>query len=144
VPTRCSSHRRRVPAPIRSAEDALTTLAAATDAGRDPCVVIGCLDSDHRPLTLVVVDDAEPHHVVMTADTFIGALRDLGESLVAAVFVASSGRAASPTVGEAEVATFTELDRRFAEAGVVLLDWFVLDHAAATSVAHQAGREVAW
>src|ERR1700682_2350084 len=96
VPTTCSSHRHRAPLPLRSAEDALATLALATDAGRETCVVIGGLDQRHRPLALLVVDGGTGGHLPLAVDVVIAAVRELGAgSPVAAVFLASSGAAAA-------------------------------------------------
>jgi hypothetical protein len=133
-----------VPAPVRTAEDALTTVALATNAGRTSCVVIGGLDRGRRPLTLVVVDDARPPDLALAVDVVLAALGPAGTSPITAVFLASSGGAAPVGIGPAECALFADLDRRLGGAGIALLDWFVLRDGSATSVAHRAGRPPGW
>jgi len=144
VPT-CSTHRRRAPAPVRTPEVALTALAQATDAGRTACVVVGELDRGRRPLALVVVDDAHPCDLALAVDVVLAALgADHDPSPVAAVFLASSGDAAPAEVGPAECARLAALAGRLGDAGIALLDWFVLRDGSATSVAHRAGRPPGW
>jgi hypothetical protein len=145
VLTTCPSHRHRAASPVRSPEEALTTLALATDAGRDTCVVIGGLDRRRRPLALLVVDEASGSDLPLAVDIVISAVRELGsDSPVAAVFLACSGGAAIAEPGDAECTVFAELEHRLAGAGIALLDWFMLSDGSAISVPHRAGRVSAW
>jgi hypothetical protein len=144
VPTTCPPHRHRAPAPIRTPEDALATLALATDAGRDPCVVVASLDRSRRPLALLIVDGGTASDVPAALDVVLGGVRRLGAgSPVAALFLACSGASVSEP-DEADCALFAGLEARVLGTGMTLLDWFMLSEGSATSVAHRAGRSPAW
>jgi hypothetical protein len=144
VSTPCTSHARRAPAAVRTAEDALTTLALATDDGRDTCVVVASLDGRRRPLFLLVVDAATSSDVGRALDLLIAAARGWEpRTTVASVFLACSGPAV-PEPGEAEGAVLRELDRRAARAGITLLDWFMVSAGSVRSVAERAGWSPRW
>lgn len=143
--THCSTHRRTVPEPIRSPQDALRALGLATDGGRDRAVVLACLDADRRPLTLFVVDECPPQTecLVQSLDVLLGVARERPSPL-AALVMATSGpdRPTEPSASDLEL--WPDLVGRCRKVGIALLDWFILAPGAATSVATRRGEEVAW
>jgi hypothetical protein len=145
VPPICSTHRHRAVAAVRTPEAALTAVALATEAGRSSSVVIGGLDRTRQPLALLVFDEAVGADLPLAVDLVLRVVRRLGnDSAVASVFLASTGDAATSDPGPSESALYDDLDRRFAGAGIALLDWFMVTDGAALSVAHVAGRATAW
>ena len=142
--TTCKSHVRRAPAVVRSAEDALATLAIATRDARDTCVVVASLDASHRPQILLVIDGATSTDVGRAVDLLLAAAGPAeARAVVADMFVACSGRAAREP-GEAECWLLREVDRRAERAEVRLLDWFMLFEGSAVSVAERAGWTPRW
>jgi hypothetical protein len=140
----CSAHRRRLPPPVRSATDALYAFAVATDGGRDPCVVVACLDHDRRPLTLFVVDGADvgPATLGRALDILFEATRD-GSPLEALVLgLCRPGGSVEP--GPEDLDAWSGFAARCREAGITLLDWFILADGASLSLAGRVGWVPAW
>jgi hypothetical protein len=145
VPPTCSTHRHRAPAAVSTSDAALTAVALATRNGRVSSVVIGSLDRVRRPLALLVVDEAVGSDLPLAVDFVLRGVRQLGpESPVASVFLAAAGGAATPDPGPAEWVLFGEFGRRFADAGIVLLDWFMVIDGSAISVPERAGLASLW
>jgi hypothetical protein len=134
----CSSHRRRFAASVHCPEDALAALAAATGHGRDPCVAVGALAVDRRPVALVVVEDATASDLPTVVDVVLGATR----GVAAAVFVASCG--AGPGAGVPDAGLFGAVERLCGRAGVELLEWFVPAGGAWVAVGEVRGRSWRW
>jgi hypothetical protein len=144
VSTPSTSQRRRAPTAVRTAEDALITLALATDEGRDSCVVVASLDRFRHPLFLLVVDEATSSDVVRALDLLVTVARGWEpRTIVTDVFLACSG----PTLaapGDAEGVVLRALDRRAAKAGITVLDWFMVGPGAVASVGERAGWSPRW
>ncbi len=137
----CSSHRRRPPAPVRTPEEALEALGIATDGGREAGVVLACLDRQRFPLTMFVVEGGDD--IVLALGVLIEADRDRRSPLHAVALATSRpGRAEAP--GPEELRVWAVLERRCADAGIELLDWFLLSDGAAWSVAAHAGCLSRW
>lgn len=143
MPT-CSAHRRRLPPPIRSREEALTAIDLATDSGRDDVVALACLDRDRRPLTMFIVErcSATPADVLAALDVLLDAVSGVTTPLDALILAAS--RPGGPAVTEEDVSAWAVSRRRCADARVDLLEFFVVAGGEAKGVGDLVGEGPAW
>ncbi len=132
----CSSHRRRPAGPVRGPEDALAALLPATDRGRSPCVAVGAVDGDRRPVALIVVDGAGGRDLPTVVDVVLEGTA----GVTAAVFVAASG----PGVEAPDEGLFAAVEGVCGRAGVTLLEWFVPVGRLWLAVGEARGRPSAW
>ena len=148
---KCSAHRPRPVAPVRTPEQVLEVLGLATDSGRERIVALACLDQDRRPLTMFIVEGspAGPTELSVAADVLLAAILDAtgGQdelSPLGAVVLATSrpGQPVEPTA--ADLAAWDQLDERFRRQGISLVDWFILVDGVAVSVATRAGQPSRW
>jgi RadC-like JAB domain-containing protein len=146
VPT-CSTHRRRPLPAVNTPEQALGVLGLATDEGRDRIVALACLDRTRRPLTMFIIEDsaAGADELSVATELLLDALDEAdatsdGPSPLGAVILATSrpGEEAEPS--PADLDTWDQLERRYRDQGIVLVDWFILADGLAVSVATRAGR----
>jgi hypothetical protein len=144
VVRRCASAPRPVHARrgLRRAEDALTVLLAG--GGATP-PAIGCLllDERHRGLLAVdVVGRAGADAVLDVAEVMLAASAQHAE--MAAVVLASFRDGADHLPEAGDEATFAELRDLFDDAGIELLDWFLVAGGYATSLAELTGTTARW
>jgi hypothetical protein len=141
----CSHRRGSGPPgrPVRSPADALRALSLATDGGREEAVVLACLDHERRPLTMFIVEGAPAGGVLTALDVLLEADREQ-QSPLAAVILASSGHGCAGPPGPDDLAQWGQLERRCRDAGIELVDWFLLSDGAAWSVAEHAGWPPRW
>jgi DNA repair protein RadC len=135
VSASCRSHHRPQSA-IRSAAAAVRTLRLATDNGAYDCAVVACVDGARRPLTLFVFDgriDLDDD-LELAVDAIIAAAAS-AESPLGAIFLGSSRRAGEPGPSPADERRWVRMADRCADAGIELLDWFLIDAGAVCSVA---------
>lgn len=142
----CRTHRPPMP-PICDRAAALEAVATPTNAGRAPCVVLGCLDVDRRPLTMFVIEGSPPtaEPLVLAVDVVLEAvaLQPRGVPLGALVMASSRpGQCGGPTT--ADRAAWDAIDERCDASGVALLDWFILTDGAWTSVPDVLGEPDRW
>jgi hypothetical protein len=132
----CSSHRRSFAPVVRRPEDARAVLAAATQRGCTPCVVVGALTVDRRPVALVIVEGAAAADLPTVLDVVLEATADL----TAVAFVATCGPHAALPGG----ALVDEAEQRCRRRGVELLEWFVPVGGAWVAVFEGQGRGWRW
>ena len=142
----CRTHRPPMP-PICDRDAALEAVAVPTDGGRAPCVVLGCLDVDRRPLTMFVIEGSPPtaEPLVLALDVLLEAvaMQPVGVPLDALVMASSRpGQVSEPTV--ADRAAWDAVDARCEAAGIELLDWFILADGAWNSVPDLLGEPDRW
>jgi hypothetical protein len=129
-------HIRHAPGqPVRTEADAVRAVRLATDDGRDRCVVVATVDSDRRPLTMLIFDEpSDDGDLEAAVEAVTNAITDIGTT-IDAMFLASSrpGREPGPTA-EDEERWFRMLDV-CSDVGIELLDWFLLSDGAVCSVA---------
>lgn len=132
----CRFHRRVPKRAIRTADDARRTLLLATNDGRDECVVVACVDDDRLPLTLFIFDGHSrlDDDLEDAVDAVVTAALSSGSPL-GALFLGSSrpGREPGPTVEDEQ--RWIRMADRCADAGIDLLDWFIVSERAVCSVA---------
>lgn len=132
----CRSHRGALVRPIDTSEDARRALELATDHGTLDCVVVACIDADHLPLTMFVFDGRPQldDDLELAIDAIVTAAASV-DSPLAAMFLGSSRPLAEfgPTPGD-ELRWMRMADT-CRDAGIELLDWFLLHRGAVCSVA---------
>jgi hypothetical protein len=144
MPT-CSAHRRRLPPPIRSRERAVAALRLATDDGRDDVVALACLDRARRPLTMFVVEGcaATVDDVLVALGVLLDAIEGAATPLDAVILAASRpGGPAGATPDD--VRGWTVFRNRCIEAGVELLEFFVLADGVVDAVGERLGEAARW
>jgi hypothetical protein len=125
--------------PVLTPQDALGVLLAG-DAGA-PAVVCLLLDASRRGLAcLEVAGAADTDAVLDVAELLLGAVED--EPGLGYIVLGSRRTSARPEPGEAEL--FVQLRDQFDDAGLVLLDWFLLAGQRATSIAALTGADEHW
>jgi DNA repair protein RadC len=131
----CRSHHRAGRA-IETAEDAIRTLRIATEDGRLDCMVLACVDADREPLTMFVFDGPGrlEDDVEVAVDAVLGAVAD-ADSPLSAIFLGSSRPAGEPGPTPEDERRWVRMADACADAGIDLLDWFLLCGPAACSVA---------
>lgn len=145
--TICQHHRRPLSAAVRSPGAALTALALATDSGRTECTVIACLDSERRPLTMFILEGrpSEHHHLLPALDVLLSVVAGQGEPTALDALVLGTSRPGDGTApGHDDLFVWAAAEQRCVEAGLTLLDWFILADGTATSVGDYLGRPSAW
>jgi len=139
----CSAHRRRLRTPVRSPADALSCLSVATEGGRQPALVLACLDRDRRPLTMFVIDGGRAEDLPVALDILLDAV-DVQASPLDALVLASSRPGQRAEVDAADLDAWPGLLARCGEAGIILLDWFILADGASASMGDRLGRRPPW
>jgi hypothetical protein len=131
----CRSH-RRVDHAIRTGDDAVHTLLLTTDDGAYDCAVVACLDAGRQPLTLFVFDGRTDldDDLELAVDAVIAAAAT-AESPLDALFLGSSRRAGEVGPSAADELRWLRMADRCADAGIELLDWFLIQGATVCSVA---------
>jgi hypothetical protein len=131
----CRSH-RRVDHAIRTGDDAIRTLRLSTDHGAYDCVVLACLDADRQPLTLFVFDGRPglDDDLELAVDAVIAAAATV-ESPLGALFLGSSRRAGEMGPAPADELRWLRMADRCADAGIELIDWFLIQRGTVCSVA---------
>jgi hypothetical protein len=131
----CRSH-HPVDRAVRTADDAVRTLLAASDGGAQRCAVVACVDAARQPLTLFVFegrplldDDLE-----LAVDAVLSAAAS-SDSPLDALFLGSSRPGGEPGPTPADERRWVRMADRCADAGIELLDWFLIDRGAVCSVA---------
>lgn len=144
MPARCPRSRRRptrVPQVLRGPRDALEVIVvAATDPN---CAQTICLllDHAHRGLSVVILEGAEPDHdLVGLGDVLLGAVGNTVGAVVLATV--RPGRSHLPDADDER--RWFDLRVRFEEAGVELLDWFVLCDGMASSLCELTDSRWRW
>jgi len=143
---RCRASRRRgrpAPEPLRGPEDALEVILASASQPPRPETICLLLDHAHRGGTVVVVE---------------GAATDADLEALAGLLLCAAGQGGGPAAvvlatvrpGCSHLASAPDercwfgLRERFDEAGVELLDWFILAGGVATSVAETTDSRWQW
>jgi hypothetical protein len=128
--------------PLRGPEDAIgVVLAAAPEM--DAATVVLLLDADDRGLGAVVVagtgtqqaDDDVVDWLIHLAET---------ESTLAGVVIASVNHGRGYRVDPGEVCWFLECRAQCRAAGILLVDWFLVDDGHVGSRVEQLGLEPLW
>jgi DNA repair protein RadC len=127
---------------VRSPEAALHALSLATDGGRDPGLVMACLDRTRRPLTMFVVDGGRAEDLPVAVDILLDAVPAASPLDAVVLALCRPGRSAEPDPADAEA--WPRLRGRCRQAGVALLDWFILADGAAVSVPERLGDTTGW
>ena len=143
MPT-CSAHRRHLPPPISSREEAIAALDLATGNGRDDVVALACLDRLRRPLTMFIVEGcaATAAHVLHALEVLLDAVRGVESPLDAVILGAS--RPGDPGATSDDLEGWTVLGQRCADAGVELLEYFILSDGRVEAVSERLGQYVVW
>ena len=144
----CRSHRGVAVRPIHTADDAIRTLMLATDDGSTDCVVVACVDAARRPLTLFVFDRspgvaqtpdpggrASPDDDLEQAVEALLAASASADSPLSAVFLGSCRPDSEPGPTPEDELRWLRLADLCADAGIELLDWFLVTDGAVCSVA---------
>ncbi len=119
--------------PITSAQDALAVVLHEADLTR-PGVICLLLDEGHRGLAcLDVGGDGGTAAVLDVAELVLAAAAQ--ELALGAAVLASVCPQRRRSVDGSETGCFLDLVEQFDDAGVVLLDWFVISGDHATSLA---------
>jgi hypothetical protein len=135
VSTPCRSHRPARLA-ILTAADAVRTLAIVTDDGRLDCCVLACVDESRMPLTLFTFDGAERHpDVVELALELLLSATSVPSCPLGAVFLGSSRPRGELGPTAEDEARWWRMADACADAGIELLDWFLLSRGVVCSVA---------
>jgi hypothetical protein len=125
--------------PVLTPQDALGVLLAG-DAG-NPAVMCLLLDAGRRGLAcLEVAGSADTDAVLDVAELLLSAVED--EPAVGYVVLGSRRATHRPQPGETEL--FVQLRDQFEDAGLVLVDWFLLAGRRATSMAELTGTDDPW
>ena len=139
----CRRRRSRRPYRVLTPEDAIdAVLASAADLGT-PRVLGLLLDRDRAVVTAVAVDDPPPRG--RDLDELLESLVDVAAATEVAALVLATvrpGRGHEPT--PADLARWTWLVPYADDAGVELLDWFVLSDGFASSLAELTGVGDRW
>jgi len=132
----CRTHRSAVARPVRTADDARHALALATDDGSLPCVVVACVDADRLPLTMFVFDGRPQldDDLEMAIDAIVAAAAS-ADSPLASVFLGSSRPHSDVGPTPADELRWVRMADVCRDAGIELLDWFLLHRGAVCSVA---------
>lgn len=136
------AHPNPNPPPVRGPVDALAlvSLAAATPARAETICLL--MDASRRGGTCVVVDGTEADDVIHEiAELVIGGVADSG--VVDAVVLATV-RPGRPSPTNDDHWRWFELRDLFDDAGIDLLDWFVLGEEAPVSMAELTDSRSLW
>jgi hypothetical protein len=122
--------------PIHSPEDAHRALGLATDNGTLDCVVVACVDADHLPLTMFIFDGRPQldDDLELAIDAIVAAAAS-ADSPLAAIFLGSSRPHSELGPTPADESRWVRMADTCRDAGVELLDWFLLGHGTVCSVA---------
>jgi hypothetical protein len=124
---------------LRGPEDALSVLLAG--GGDRPRIVCLLLDVEHRGLhCLEVTGPSDAEGVFQVAELLLRAVTN--DTDLAALVVASFRPGQSHLPEPGEPSAFFELRELFADAGIDVLDWFLVAGGRATSLAELS--EAAW
>lgn len=141
----CRSHRPITKEAVRTADDAIRTLLLATDEGHSECVVLACVDVDRLPLTLFVFDGRSnlDDDLEAALEAVLAAAASV-DSPLCAVFLGSSrpGREQGPAAVDER--RWVRMFETCADAGVELLDWFLVNNGAVCSVAESLRPGPGW
>jgi hypothetical protein len=132
----CRSHRHAAAHPIDTPDDARHALALATDDGRLDCVVVACVDSCRLPLTMFVFDGRPQldDDLELAVDAVVAAAAST-DSPLSSIFLGSSRPTAEPGPTPDDERRWVRMADTCRDAGVELLDWFLLGRGAVCSVA---------
>jgi len=130
----CRSHRPADRA-IHGPDEAIHALRLATDDGRLDATVVACVDAARQPLTMFIFEGPRPaDDVELALDALLGAAAQT-DSLLAGVFVGLSRGEGEPGPTPQDEERWLRMSDACADAGIELLDWFVLTDGTACSVA---------
>jgi hypothetical protein len=134
--TPCRSHRATTDPPIRTSDDAARAIGLVTEDGCLDCVVVACVDADRLPLTMFVFDGRPQldDDLEMAVDAVVAAAAS-ADSPLASIFLASSRPWAEPGPTAADERRWVRMADACRDAGIDLLDWFIVGHGAVCSVA---------
>lgn len=141
-----AGRRADVPPPVRGPLDALSliTLAAATPSRPETICLL--MDASRRGGTCVVVDGTDDDEAIESvADFVLAAIAELGAGVgVVDAVVLASVRPGRGAPGDSDHWRWFALRDRFEDAGIDLLDWFVLGRGATVSMAELTDSHVRW
>jgi hypothetical protein len=130
-------------APLAGPDDALRVVFTALDEPRRPETIVLLLDDDHRgSVVLLVSDVGEPSEVRQLVALLVEVART-SPTLRAVVLATSRPGGGVMPAGDDEQA-FATMRHDLAEAGVELVDWFLVDEDRAGSVAELSGACWLW
>jgi hypothetical protein len=132
----CRTHRNALARPIQTSEDARRALGLATEDGSLDCVVVACVDGDRLPLTMFIFDGRPQldDDLELAIDAIVAAAAS-ADSPLAAMFLGSSRPRAEVGPTPADERRWVRMADTCRDAGIELLDWFLLHRGAVCSVA---------
>jgi hypothetical protein len=138
---------RRIPRParqsLRGPRDALDVITLAVSHPARPETICLLLDRAHRGFTVVIIEGSGPDDDLMgLGDLLIGAAADSGA--IGAVVIATVRPDRSHLPDANDERRWFDLRVRFDEAGVELLDWFVLSGGLASSLCELTDSRWRW
>jgi len=126
---------------LRGPRDALDVITLAA-SGRAETICL-LLDHAHRGITVVIIEGSGPDDdLVGLGDLLVRAATETGAVGAVVLATARPGRSHLPDAGDER--RWFDLRIRFEEAGVDLLDWFVLSGGLASSLCELTDSRWRW